>query len=110
MREARAAFRASRQPEKKSLNPFKRKAHPVEVHEAFVDLFFVDGRLRPSAQIVLDDLAEAAGVGMAAAGLEHEELCVLEGKRRLWLHVMARFQMDQDKIDAFYQQMRKDFP
>jgi hypothetical protein len=67
-----------------------------ELHDAYIELFYVDGVIRKAAQIVLDDLADSAALGKAAGGVEHEELLLLEGKRRLLFHILAFFKRPND--------------
>lgn len=70
-----------------------------QLHRAYRETFFdQDGRLKPAAQMVLSDLAEMSGIGMAASGLEHEELACLEGRRRMFLHLLGRFKMNSSEI------------
>lgn len=69
-------------------------------HEAYVALFYCDGRLRPGAEVVLDDLAEAAGLGAASPLLDHAELVFLEGKRWLLLHLLSRFRLSPERAAA----------
>lgn len=68
----------------------RRRRDAAEVHDAYRELFMPDGALRPAAAVVLDDLAEQAGLGAASLDLDHGEMCVTEGKRRLLLFLLAR--------------------
>lgn len=95
MRAKLAAMRGARR--KPVLDPFKRRRDARERHEAYLALFFDNGQLRPAAAIVLDDLAEQAGLGAAAPSIDHDELCVLEGKRRLMLHLLSRFRLSAER-------------
>lgn len=89
--------------------PWVRKRHDVEVTEAYRAIFGdAEGNITAAGRIVIDDLAAVAGIGKAAAGLEHEELSVLEGKRRLWLHMMGRFQLSNAQIDDFLKKQKED--
>lgn len=53
-------------------------------------LFDADMNLKPEAREVLADLAEVAGIGRASPVLDHEYLVELEGRRRMFLHIMGR--------------------
>ena len=71
-----------------------KKLRDYRLKLAYRRLFFDDDdRLRADARMIIDDLIEKAGIGMASAGLEHEELACREGERRLFLHIMGRFAM-----------------
>ncbi|WP_226018112.1 hypothetical protein [Novosphingobium sp. FKTRR1] len=72
-----------------------------EVHEAYCEIFYPDGAtLSRAGAIVLDDLAEAAGLGAASWDTDHAELCILEGKRRLMLHLLSRFRLSPERAAA----------
>ena len=88
MRAKLAAARGARA--KPILNPFNRRREARDVHDAYRELFMPDGALRPAAAVVLDDLAEQAGLGAASFDLDYGEMCVTEGKRRLLLFLLAR--------------------
>jgi hypothetical protein len=69
------------------------------LYRAYRQTFFDDqGHMFPWARTVIDDLADKSGIGMAAAGLEHEELACREGERRLFLHLIGRFQLNETEI------------
>lgn len=75
----------------------RRGRERTEIHEAYRALFYPDGALHPAARIVLDDLADAAGFGAASSLIDHAELCLLEGKRRLMLHLLSRFRLSPER-------------
>lgn len=94
--ELRAKMAASRSKRRSlpGMGGIQRRRALREVHEAYRELFYPDGAtLSRAGAIVLDDLAQAAGLGAASALTDHAELCVLEGKRRLMLHLLARFRL-----------------
>lgn len=69
-----------------------------KVQDAYRSLFFGDELvLGPAAAIVLDDLAEAAGLGAAASLTDHAELCILEGRRRMMLHLLSRLALPPER-------------
>lgn len=79
--------------------PFRKRRDARERRDAYRKVFYPDGvTLSRAAAIVLDDLAEAAGFGAAAAITDHAELCILEGKRRLMLHLLAQFRLPPDRV------------
>lgn len=99
-----AAGRARRGP---VLNSFTRRRDARVVHEAYLDLFYLDGKLRYGAEVVLDDLAEAAGFGAASPVLDHADLCFLEGKRWLLLHLLSRFKLSAERAAALATELEK---
>lgn len=96
--EMRAKLAAARKKPSDMLG-MRRRRELREIHEAYRQLFYPDGlTLSREGAIVLDDLAEAAGLGAASQVLDHAELCVLEGKRRLMLHLLSRFRRTAEEI------------
>ena len=80
-----------------------------QLHRAYRETFFDDeGHLKPAAQLVIADLAETSGIGMAASGLEHEELACLEGRRRLFLHLLGRFKLNATEITNLERDIAKE--
>ena len=93
--EMRARIAASRGIKRGSLDRLgmsglRKRREARLVGEAYRELFYPHGALHPAGAIVLDDLAEQAGFGAASFDLDHGEMCVTEGKRRLLLFVLAR--------------------
>lgn len=83
--------------------------HKRKVFRAYRGLFFKpDGALRPEAAIVIRDLAEKSGIGMATAGLEHEELACREGERRLFLHLLGQFSLNEIQIRNLERQLEEE--
>lgn len=79
-----------------------------DLREAYRALFFgEDGRMRPAAALVLADIAEEAGFGAANMDLNHGEMCVLEGKRRLLLFVLARLRLPPAQAEFLESEMEK---
>jgi hypothetical protein len=79
-----------------------------ELNRAYRRVFFDPaGNLTPPARAVLRDLIDAADFGRAARELDNGTLQVLEGKRRLLLHIFGRFRLPDGRIDQIEQDLRK---
>lgn len=92
-----------------SWNPVKRLLHLRRLHSAYRKCFVGgDAEARHAGAIVVADIAEMAGIGVATAGLEHEELACREGERRLFLKIMARFRLNEAEIANLEAQIEKD--
>ncbi len=110
--ETRAKLAAARAARKGPLDALggaalRRRRAITERHRAYRELFYRDGVLTRAGAIVLDDLAEAAGLGAAAAVTDHAELCVLEGKRRLMLHLLSRFRLSPEEAAKLEAELEK---
>lgn len=96
--EMRARLAATRPKPKRAI--LRRRREARETRDAFRELFYPDGaHLTRAAAIVLDDLAQAAGFGAAASLTDHAELCILEGKRRLMLHLLAQLRLPAEHLE-----------
>lgn len=81
----------------------------MRLHRAYRAVFFdEDGMMTDAARIVLEDLSDHAGLGMATAGLEHEELAAREGERRLMLHLFSRFRLNEAEMANLEREWKKD--
>lgn len=78
-----------------------------DVVAAYQAVFFPEGALHPAAAIVLDDLAYHAGFGAACPVLDFGEMCVLEGQRRLLLHLLSRFRLSPERAAALETELEK---
>jgi len=104
--EFRAKLAAARASKRGALATMLTKRRDAAVrHAAFMALFYDGEKLRPGAEIVLDDLAEAAGFGAASPVLDHAELCFLEGKRWLLLHLLSRFRLSPERAAELQSQL-----
>jgi hypothetical protein len=77
----------------------------VGLNRAYQRLFFgADGALSREGRTVLRDLIKASEFGCASLDVDNGSLQVLEGKRRLLLHVFGRFRLPEGRLS----QLRKD--
>ncbi|MFY9350657.1 MAG: hypothetical protein WAO77_09950 [Sphingobium sp.] len=77
----------------------------IGIYQAYQQLFFEDGQLREAARIVLDDLTFEAALGFASPTFDYAELAAKEGKRRLLLHIFARFQLSPARARELERQL-----
>lgn len=70
----------------------------IERHQAYRRLFFRKGVLTADARVVLLDLAREAAIGAASPTIDHAELAVKEGKRRLLLYLFGRFELSGERL------------
>ena len=85
--------------EERSAHERRRAREQVAIYRAYQRLFFDDaGQLRADARIVLDDLTREAALGFVSPSLDLAELAVKEGKRRLLLHLFARFELSEERL------------
>jgi hypothetical protein len=81
----------------------------LAVLRAYHQLFHGDdGVLRDAAQIVLDDIAAEAGFGVINGGIDHAELALSEGKRRMLLHIIARLHVSPERVRQLESQMSQE--
>lgn len=79
------------------------------IYHAYRQLFFdQQGALREAAQIVLDDMAREAAIGLASPSLDHSELAAKEGKRRLLLHLFARLELSPERAATLERQLSQE--
>ncbi len=80
----------------------------LAIFSAYDRLFFVNGKLREDAQIVLDDLSRRASLGQACPSLDHAELAAAEGARRLLYHIFNRFRLSGTRLEALSRQLHQE--
>lgn len=79
------------------------------VYHAYRQLFFdQEGALREAAQIVLDDMAREAAIGLVSPSLDYAELAAKEGKRRLLLHIFARLELSPERAATLERQLSQE--
>jgi hypothetical protein len=81
----------------------------MTVLRAYHQLFHGDdGALREAAQIVLDDIAAEAGFGIINGSIDHADLALAEGKRRMLLHIIARLNVSPERVHELESQMSQE--
>lgn len=95
--------------ENKSERAQRHARQQVDVHRAYQRLFFDEsGRLTDAARLVLFDIMEEAAIGLASPSLDHAELAAKEGKRRLALHIIGRFQLSEERLRTLERQLNQE--
>ncbi|WP_374551966.1 Bbp19 family protein [Sphingobium yanoikuyae] len=93
-------------------NSVRAKRHArqqVDIHRAYQRLFFDEGgRLTDAARLVLFDIMEEAAIGLMSPSLDHAELAAKEGKRRLALHIIGRFQLSEERLRTLERQLNQE--
>lgn len=85
----------------------KRKLSRRNVLLAHQRLFFEpDGTLKQDARLVLNDWAAAARIGHSALPASDAELRGREGLRTLFLHIIARLDMDGDELRKISRELK----
>lgn len=77
----------------------------MQLSRAYRRLFFEpDGSLKAEARIVLQDLVETSGIGMAVR--DPEQLQLFEGMRRIVLHMFGRFKLPERRLDQLEEDLK----